>query len=371
MTMLRIPSLAALAFLALLAPVASAGITYSVIDLGTLGGAGSHAWAINDLGQVVGEAQISTGQWHAFIWDAKGGMRDLDSKGYYASSTAHDINSSGEVVGTATAADSTTHAFIWNSDANVMQALSPTYYKSEAWGINSSGNVAGFGRQTSIALRSGLLWSGEGAPVNCGSELICDVNDSGWSVGESPAGHAALWVDGNMRELAASTAQARRISDSGTVVGATLFVSGTNPSHAFVWSAAGGLRVIYSKASLTGAANSVNDLGQVVGAEEEGAASYPWHGFLWDASAGFRRLDNLLGTDPNGWTICDGVDINNSGDIVGDGYQLGSSGDFNSLHAILLTQNLSFYQQPEPCTMVLVIVGLTWLAGRRPRRRQA
>ena len=41
---------------------------YVIQDLGTLGGTESRAYGINELGQVVGEAKTSTGQWHAFLW---------------------------------------------------------------------------------------------------------------------------------------------------------------------------------------------------------------------------------------------------------------------------------------------------------------
>jgi probable HAF family extracellular repeat protein len=50
-------------------------------DLGTLGGAGSNAVAINDLGQVTGDADTSAGLQHAFRWTTFGGMRDLGTLG--------------------------------------------------------------------------------------------------------------------------------------------------------------------------------------------------------------------------------------------------------------------------------------------------
>jgi probable HAF family extracellular repeat protein len=39
------------------------------IELGTLGGNFSEALAINDLGQIVGEAKTSTGEKHAVLWN--------------------------------------------------------------------------------------------------------------------------------------------------------------------------------------------------------------------------------------------------------------------------------------------------------------
>ncbi len=39
-----------------------------MVDLGTLGGAWSFAWAINDSGQVVGLAETVSGEYHACLW---------------------------------------------------------------------------------------------------------------------------------------------------------------------------------------------------------------------------------------------------------------------------------------------------------------
>ena len=45
-------------------------------DLGTLGGAFSYAYGINDFGQIVGWSQLGDGSSHAFVY-LKGQMRDL------------------------------------------------------------------------------------------------------------------------------------------------------------------------------------------------------------------------------------------------------------------------------------------------------
>jgi probable HAF family extracellular repeat protein len=61
-------------------------------DLGTLGGANSVAYSINNLGVVVGRSDISGGYWHGFSY-AGGQMTDLGvlSSGY---SDAYGINDS-------------------------------------------------------------------------------------------------------------------------------------------------------------------------------------------------------------------------------------------------------------------------------------
>jgi probable HAF family extracellular repeat protein len=67
-------------------------------DLGTLGGAHSFGWGINDSGQVVGSSATATGEMHAFLW-TDGVMQDLGTflGGYYSSALG--INNSGQVVG--------------------------------------------------------------------------------------------------------------------------------------------------------------------------------------------------------------------------------------------------------------------------------
>jgi probable HAF family extracellular repeat protein len=65
-------------------------------NLGTLGGANTSAYAINDIGQVVGYSKTSDGVQHAFMYDSTG-MQDLGTLG--GTSWGSDINTRGQVVG--------------------------------------------------------------------------------------------------------------------------------------------------------------------------------------------------------------------------------------------------------------------------------
>ena len=58
----------------LLSATASRSREYALIDLGTLGGTNSRAYALNARGQVVGESETVTGQSRAFLWEAGRGM---------------------------------------------------------------------------------------------------------------------------------------------------------------------------------------------------------------------------------------------------------------------------------------------------------
>jgi probable HAF family extracellular repeat protein len=116
-------------------------------DLGTLpGDTGSHAFGINDSGQVAGESfRAGDGFRHAFLWDASNGMQDLGTLPGDVGSTARHINNSGQVVGESccTSADPrSTHAFLWDA-TNGMQDLGNLGRNAFATGINSNGQVVG------------------------------------------------------------------------------------------------------------------------------------------------------------------------------------------------------------------------------------
>src|SRR5262249_22958906 len=85
-----------------------------VVDLGTLGGTSSAACAINNLGQVVGTAQDSSGGYQAFFWDSTRGMQNLGVAGTYTA--AYGVNDAGRVAGTlGSDYDYYPHAFLWDS----------------------------------------------------------------------------------------------------------------------------------------------------------------------------------------------------------------------------------------------------------------
>jgi probable HAF family extracellular repeat protein len=72
----------------------------TMIDLGTLGGKNSFAYAINNRGQVVGRAGISETPFvrHAFLWE-KGHMTDLGTVALCTFGSAYSINSASQIVG--------------------------------------------------------------------------------------------------------------------------------------------------------------------------------------------------------------------------------------------------------------------------------
>lgn len=139
-----------------------------VTHLGSLGGGGTYAQAINNASQVVGD---SNG--HAFLWE-NGSMTDL---GLLPPSEAEDtsyasgINNSGAVVGWSgrfSTDVSSTRAFIWRN--GVMTALPSAGggIIDQALAINDAGQVVG---------HSGTQWFGSGFAVLWDNGIPYNLNE--------------------------------------------------------------------------------------------------------------------------------------------------------------------------------------------------
>lgn len=104
----------------------AAWASYTIIDLGTLGGNASSAAAINNNGDVVGDSYTSASIPHAFL-DTSGATTDLGTLGG-SQSFATDINDSGQIVGGSQVVSSTlSHPFLYQSGVMVDIASSYTY----------------------------------------------------------------------------------------------------------------------------------------------------------------------------------------------------------------------------------------------------
>ena len=122
-------------------------------DLGTLGGAFSQAFGINDLGQITGQAYTKGGFGaHAFLYDG-GTMHDLGTiRGPYSNGLG--INHSGVVVGESnfTSGSTATHAFVYRNgrmeDLNRLIPANSGWVLSTAYGINEAGEIVGYGTHT-------------------------------------------------------------------------------------------------------------------------------------------------------------------------------------------------------------------------------
>jgi probable HAF family extracellular repeat protein len=150
----------------------------TITDLGTLGGPSSVAYALNEVGQVVGSADLPSGSTRAFLWH-QGVMQDLGTLGGDYS-VAYDVNESGQVVGTSALASGARHAFLWENGVMSDLGALPRQNISAAHAINDAGQTVGYSRrlETDLASSIGVIWSEAGV-----RPLSADVRDRApWSI---------------------------------------------------------------------------------------------------------------------------------------------------------------------------------------------
>ncbi|HEY2159422.1 MAG TPA: PEP-CTERM sorting domain-containing protein [Isosphaeraceae bacterium] len=171
----------------------SGGTTTNLSNLAN--GATGYAEAINNSGQVTGQQAFAAGA-HAFLYsggsgaaDTGGTMKDLGTIGHSTgASMGYDINASGLVVGESNVGNSSTyHAFLYDGTSMVDLFAASDYagYNSQAFGMNSNGDIVGVysgSSSTSFTGTQGYLDS-----YSNGVYTITDLNSlisptSGWTI---------------------------------------------------------------------------------------------------------------------------------------------------------------------------------------------
>lgn len=312
-------------------------VTLKTIGLGTLGGLSSMAWAINNLGAVVGHSRNAAEQDRAFLWTKSGGMRDLGTLGG-STSRAYDINDAGQVVGTSINAIGQMRPFLWTEADGMRDIGRPDGSYGGAYGINSYGDVAMEGREGNMVLgafyRSSVGVIDEINTVNAYPE---DVNNSSQVVGYqsyTSATGATLqavlwsrsangWEEKALGFLAgAHSSEARAINDAGQVVGYSN--SFENGVQAIIWTAAEGMRLLpnLGRRSSSSRAWNISNSGDVVGyIQMSGGVG---RATLWSPVPGGWRVIDLSGAF-YGSSVARGV--NDVGQVVGVGVLVpGNSG---------------------------------------------
>ena len=259
-------------------------------DLGTLGGATSDAWAINDAGVVVGSSAID-GTTHAFVY-ADGEMVDLNPELRASYSVAHDVTNDGRIVGGAyhgvgNTPESSVHAFIYDQASKTLDDLGtlPGRTYSMAWAVNESGDVVG-GSGTPYPnenYRPFLYHQGSMSQLMDAIGTAFDINENGQIVLGTWAGNF-LWENGQTTELQFNGIP-YAINNQGEIVG---WAIGATPD--VVGPSEFACRIVDGQVEnlnehVTGggggwdlaAAYDINDDGEIVGIGQHGGAS---HGFL-------------------------------------------------------------------------------------------
>lgn len=271
----------------------STGETYTIEDLGTLGGAWSQAYGVNANGWVVGVSLTSDAKQHAFLWTPEDGMMDI-STSEWTFSRAEAVNDYGMVVGWGTTTGGI-RAWKWTAETGIVSMGAPSGHSSSyAFNVNDVGEIVG------MALDSYGVW------------------------------HAIVWTSPTnltvLGSLGGSASRALDINEDGRVAGKS--TTSASLSRAVVWVP---LNPIINLGTLGGAyseALGINDLNQVVGWAND--ASQRARPFLWPVGGEMTDLGTLGGDDGEAWEINDG------GFIVGDSEVMPGAID---RHATLWTTN--------------------------------
>jgi probable HAF family extracellular repeat protein len=365
---------------------ARAEIKYTVIDLGTLGGAYSSAAAINAEGQVTGASWAIVGNdvvQHAFVWTPNipngttGTIQDIGTIGT-SYSNGNGINASGEVTGGFSANN---NGFVYDGSFHELGSLGGT--NTIGLGINASGQVVGLSNLTPGALSfspHAFLWNP--AVPNGPSGTIEDlgtlggaysqaigINDRGQITGYANTvggdGHAFFWTpsmpngaNGTMQDLGTlggASSTGNSINSEGQVAGYAY----TNATvyHAFFYD--GAMHDLGTLGGIDSEAESINASGEITGWSYE-FPQFPTsneRAFLWTSNSGMVDLNTLI--DPQSdWTLDNATALNDAGQIVGYGSISGQP------HGFLLTP------VPEPSTIVLAVIGAGLAIGYHHKRNK-
>jgi probable HAF family extracellular repeat protein len=348
--------------------------SYTVTDLGTLGGSESFANALNASGQVSGASyMLGDAAYHTFLWKpttangASGTKTDLGTLGG-SQSFGDALNASGQVTGeSATTGNAADHAFLWKP--TTPGGATGTMYNlgtlggtnSHGYSLNATGQVTGDSDLTGDAASHAFLWkpatpNGTSGTMNDlgslgGTESIGSaINASGQISGSSlttgdAAHHAYLWkpstpngTTGTMYDLltlGGSDSFGGALNAGGQVAGFSR-TTGNSRYHAFLWTptvpngTSGTMQDLTTLGGLNSYSYNVGTSGRVVGASEVVTTSDRTHAFLYKSTTGIVDLNTLI--DPlSGWELLDAADINDAGQITGQGL-IG-----NQYHAYLLT----------------------------------
>jgi probable HAF family extracellular repeat protein len=277
--------------------------TWSLVDLGTLGGPGSFATAVTNGGTVVGCSDAAGAGTHAFVYQA-GVMRDLGtgSDSTEGNSCAYAANDNGLVAGRAGSGE----LVVWNEGR-----VTGLGVKGTVGGMNGDGVVVG--SYTDATLTRAFAWR-QGVLTDLGN-LGTDastmssanaINERGQIVGNSN-NHAFLYEKGAMRDLGTlggSSSIAKGINDYGQAVGMSSNEHG-QPTP-FIYT--GAMQAL--DAPSYSAAIAINNRGQVIGSGEG------IYGYVIDRGT-VTRLDTLPAVTAKGWRHLEPTGINDRGWIVG------------------------------------------------------
>lgn len=286
-------------------------------DLGTLGaGNSSSASAINNAGQVTGNADSPTGS-HAYIY-SNGKMKDIHTIGYSSFGAA--INANGMVVGQVDNGNGSRDAFVYTATGGMVDIGTLGYGESRATAVNKNGVVTGVTGARDTRDHA-FLWTAVGGMVDAGSpddlsSIGMFITSSGQIAGQyvnNNNDQKAFFEDPtngrtNIKDKGWGQSTAVGVNATGVVTGSSINLAGY--TRAFVWSADTGMAELYAPTGMHATAVDINDAGKVIG--NYGLKDSNPQGFLWSVNLGFVPIT------AGGYTTTL-IAINKSGQIIGYG----------------------------------------------------
>jgi uncharacterized protein (TIGR03437 family) len=380
---------------------------FTIQDLGSLssGFPACTATGLSQSGNVtgycvsqIGDTLLDHPNTHGFLY-SNGAMTDLNLN--LASLNAPlpmAVNNSGVIAGAnldidVSAVTVTAEAFIVQQDGSLtlpqgqMQGVLP-------FALNNAGELVGSLIQVSTISLNLFLNSeavqyaitGGATSILGAGDAAFGINTSGTVAGANIAQNGAavsplLWVSGKSQTLPTLTgytqSAATSVNDSGAAAGAAFDISFTsltnsgNLAHAVLFNTNGSvtdLGVVGSDKSSI--ATGINNSGWVVGFSSDGPPDFTvqLHAILYSPSSNTNMYRaflyangtmydlNTLLTNGTGWSLAYATAINNAGQIIGTGIFLGPNGA--EQHAFLLT--------PATATPGPTITGIAGVAGSVP-----
>ncbi|MFC1760618.1 hypothetical protein ACFL6U_00885 [Planctomycetota bacterium] len=309
---------------------------YTVTFLPSLGGGRSSLipQSINDDGRVVGVTEISANQWHMFIWDANGGIRDLGPCVYRR---PHDdpvrINNTGHIVGTTVDPNGNKLTFLMDPNGVKHIVHAPNGERVHVNALNQSGQVVGYLNPEQGA-RVAFVWDQingmqDLAPPNAIESLACGINDAGQVVGflstqRNNKWYAFLWdPDTGMQNLGIARfgpTDTCHINNQGWVVGR--FGSADNDTTVSVWTRERGVQTAPALRGTFARVVGLNDTNYFIVCMDRNALKIRQStivpdkvSFLCDPNGVIRDLAGCLDCNDVAQFMATGM--NNRGQIIG------------------------------------------------------
>jgi probable HAF family extracellular repeat protein len=313
---------------------------YFVTDLGTLGGTESFAYAINDVGQVVGQSSTAgDASTHSFLY-SNGRMTDLYPLNSQSILTVGPtgINNSGQIASGLLVGGIYSPAIFDSRTSDLillgsLGGVTSNGFNGVATSISNRGDAVGYSYIDAINRHAFLYSNGVMTDIDSlgGYSVAFAINEEGVIVGlasdpSNVSQHAFIYSRGSITDIfpVGTESDARDVNNRGQVVGEFL-TADQSAFHAFLYSE-GVITDLGSPESPETIAFAINDQQQVIGTTYVPfdttcfgvpCVQYAPHAFFYE-SGNVADLNTLIPSNSR-WILSWAFDINNQGQIAGYG----------------------------------------------------